>query len=305
LEAQVKKKTDIAFRWRAQGVGFDKTFVTTKTCNKVQQRSIPFPDCWRVALKCKSLPVIIDEAARKFRKETRMQVDCLLLGQPKHSKLPPADAGNVPGKVVALQIGSSRFEFLLCAHVRGDVWWCHRGSFLNDTFDAENPFDEKDLLLKDIFKASQELSQSRKRIRVHHRPGELREAALNSPDAWNRLVATSKWKAEELRAADQHRPIDKEDAFSNYEKNCWVWSTSDRVQIGVMWSWRVGNLQKRAVMHSRWDHLLARRTMNPPCDLGVSDADLLERLESIATSEMVRHRAPCQYLGLQPLRPKP
>ena len=72
-----------------------------------------------------------------------MQVDCLLLGQPKQSKLPPADAGNVPGKVVALQIGSSRFEFFLCAHVRDDVWWCHRGSFLDDTFDAENPFDEK------------------------------------------------------------------------------------------------------------------------------------------------------------------
>ena len=225
-------------------------------------------------------------------------MDCLLLGQPKQSKLPPADAGNVPGKVVALQIGSSRFEFFLCAHVRDDVYWCHRGSFLDDTFDAENPFDEKDLLLKDIFKASQELSQSKKRIRVHHHPGELRETALNSPDAWNRLVATSKWKAEELRAADQHRPIDKEDAFSNYEKNCWVWSTSDRVQIGVMWSWRVGNLQKRAVVHSRLDNLLARRIMNPPCDLGVADADLLERLESIATSEMVRHRAPCQYLGL-------
>ena len=105
-----------------------------------------------------------------------------------------------------------------------------------DTFNAENPFDEKDLLLKDIFKASQELSQSKRRIRVHHRPGELREAALNSPDAWNRLVATSKWKAEELRAANQHRPFNQEDAFSNYEKDCWVWSISDRIQIGVMWS---------------------------------------------------------------------
>ena len=92
LEATMKYNTKAGFRWRAQGADFDETFVVTCRCNNGQQRSVSFPDRWRIALKCKSLPAIIDEAAQKAREEHGVHVTCTLLGQPKRAALPPIDA---------------------------------------------------------------------------------------------------------------------------------------------------------------------------------------------------------------------
>ena len=62
-------------------------------------------------------------------------IDCAVLGAPKKTGL--VDAGIMsPGSIMMLDVGDTRRAYILCAHVYGDEWLCHRG-----TADAEGELD--------------------------------------------------------------------------------------------------------------------------------------------------------------------
>lgn len=303
LQARAKNDTSVAFEWCAQGAGFHEKCVVRVRGETAARRSIQFPEQWRTALKCQNLTRIVEKGIRNAYAQCAVaDLECEVLGQPKEAPLPPPEATLVRGARVVLQSGGAKLEYLLCAHVREDVWFCHRGSFVDDRFDPENPFDETDLVLKDIQHDAEEAEdpQPRKRVRVHLHVGQLRAAALKWPAAWDRLVAIACWRAEELRAADQHRPFDQVAAFAGYEGNPWKWCTEKRriqVQVAALWSWRAGAWQ-RQIVHVRLDNLLERCGVPTPPGLREADGDLQRRLESVAVAETTHGKAPCKYLGL-------
>jgi hypothetical protein len=43
-----------------------------------------------------------------------------------------------------------RAEYLLCAHVDGDLWFCHDATHNADGLDDAKPFDPCDMQLKNI-----------------------------------------------------------------------------------------------------------------------------------------------------------
>ena len=52
-----------------------------------------------------------------------------------------------PGKILALETGTARIPYILCALVSGSTWLCHRGSFEDRSLDKDNVFHEKDLVM--------------------------------------------------------------------------------------------------------------------------------------------------------------
>ena len=302
LEARAKWDTTVAFEWRARGTAFDDKCVVRIRCDHAARRSIQFPEQWRTALKCDNLAGLVAKSVQKAREECGVAaVECEVLGQPKASPLPPPDATLVPGATVGLLLGGAKIEYLLCAPVRNDAWLCHRGSFVDDKFDPDNPFDEKDLVLKDLTRGAQEADDPppRKKVRAHLHAGQLCAAVLKWPAAWDQLVAVAAWRAEELRAADQHRPFDQVAAFAGYEASPWKWNAAGRriqVQVAALWSWRTGSWQ-RQIVHVRLDNLLHCGVPTHP-GLGEADGDLQRRLESVAAAETANGKAPCKYIGL-------
>ena len=299
---RVKRDTLIAFEWRAQGAGFDEKLVVKSRCNNVAERSVHFPEEWRTVLKCQSLGGIGEKSAQNVREERGVaELECIVLGQPKEAPLPPPGATLVPGATVVLQLGGVKIEYLLCAHVCEGEWLCHRGSFVDCEFDIEKPFDEKDLVLKDVAHGAQEAEgpPPRKKARAHLHFGQLRDTALHWRAAWDQLVAVAAWRAEELRATNQHCPFDQAAASAGYEASPWKWAATGKMiqaQVGALWSWRAGTWQ-RQIVHVRLDNLLERGIPAPP-GLGEADGDLQRRLESVAAAETANGKAMCKYIGL-------
>ena len=157
---------------------------------------MPLPASWKTSLRCLSLPDLAEKSAHVAREGGVREARCVVLGQPKPSPLPEPGAALQPGAVVLL---GQRIEHLLCAHVEGDLWLCHFGSFDEIWLD---PFDYTALCQKDLVRDAPEEGSSmpRKRLRPRLRPGQLRELALSRSQDWDRLVAVATWKAEELRA---------------------------------------------------------------------------------------------------------
>ena len=188
VAAPLRKDSQVAFEWRARGEGFDETSQVTLRCNSAVDRGVPLPASWKTSLRCLSLPDLAEKSAHVAREGGVREARCVVLGQPKPSPLPEPGAALQPGAVVLF---GQRIEHLLCAHVEGDLWLCHFGSF-----------DYTALCQKDLVRDAPEEGPSmpRKRLRPRLRPGQLRELALSRSQDWDRLVAVATWKAEELRA---------------------------------------------------------------------------------------------------------
>ena len=94
-------------------------------------------------------------------------------------------------------------EYVLCAHVRNQVWLCHRGSFQGEDL-CVNPFQERDLeekdLSTDLWEEGLDQERPRKRIRVHLRVGGLAGLISKYDRVFNALMARALFDAEERRS---------------------------------------------------------------------------------------------------------
>ena len=91
-------------------------------------RGVPLPEHWRTAIRCRDLANRAAEAARVVEAWKAMaDVDCAVVGVLKPQLL--RDADTVVGDIVGLRTPAGRMQFVLCAHVSGDEWYCHAGSF--------------------------------------------------------------------------------------------------------------------------------------------------------------------------------
>ena len=115
-----------------------------------------------------------------------------------------------------------RREYILCAQVDENRWWCHAGS----SSQTGNVFDPADMELLDVGAPKGETppEMPRKRLRGKmkclQRP---RALAREAPEAFATVVALAQWRAEELAAHLAGRSLNERVASSGFEANPMRW----------------------------------------------------------------------------------
>ena len=156
-------------------------------------------------------------------------------------------------------------------------------------------------MAKDI-NAVLEEGAPRKRIRTHLRESALQNLMAKKPSKLDQLLAVAAYKAEEIRADTEQRPMDEEAASAGFEQNPFRWETEgwqSHVEVGVLWTWqdRHGTLQKKFIF-PRLDHVFQRQVHRPP-GLDEADDEIYKRLREVASLETRLRKAPCKYLGVE------
>ena len=295
----LRRGAELTFRWRLKTkAGHEECCNVSARTNHVSVRGVPLPPGWATAMQSLGLDEIAEGTARKVRDGNVSEARCLVLGQAKE---PPqlADGATV-GKTVALQVHGSRVVFLMCAHVQDGRWLCHRGSFLEDAL-ADNPFNEADLVLKDVIADAWDASLT-KRLRSTGSMNVLRALVKASARTWCELVATARYRAEELRAQLLGQSFDEELATAGFERSPWRWravnAKASHIQIAFLWRWTAKDGSRRSVIeHTRLDRVTTKFP-TPSC-MKEADVDRYARLLAAAERETKNSKAPCRYLGLR------
>ena len=146
---RVYQTSHITFRWHiALASGYDTSADVAVLCKNVMKSGVPLPEHWDLNVKFLGLGEATTEAASKVHVPGFTDVRAEVLGRAKFVEPATVD-GPAVGKVVALNVEGCRKSFFLCARVKDDEWLCHGGSFVDGAL-AENPFDERDLVTKNI-----------------------------------------------------------------------------------------------------------------------------------------------------------
>ena len=132
-------------------------------------------------------------------------------------------------------MGIAPVEYALYAKVHSQSWLCHRGSFQGSS-QSTTPFDEADLVLKDLGADLwvEGMERLRKRVRPRLRLGALAEGIHRHAEALNHVAARAHLKAGEIRADD--RPIDDVKALAGYEPNTFIWTGGSRADVVFLWT---------------------------------------------------------------------
>ena len=161
---------------------------------------------------------IRDSTKRISEKEPGLTyVECCVLGRAKV----PTESD--VGKLVALSSNGARVSYFKCARISEEAWLAHAGTYKESgLLDAENPFDEKDLIAKDI--VADAFENTGKRVTTNRDLKYLRGLVQDSDYRWNHLVATAAFRAEEQRVPF---PLDIATATAGFEKNPFRWEVDE------------------------------------------------------------------------------
>ncbi len=215
-DGKLRRDTPLTFRWRVKCAGYEATHDVNARCNHVTERGVPLPEHWRTAMQCLTLEARAEASTGDMRETGVSQVRCEVLGQARILEPSCAESEEPEtGKIIALRTGESRVMFFLCAHVHGNEWLCHRGSFVDGAL-AENPFQEKDLFRKDIVAETWNANRS-KRLRSDGQRNILRRLVQSSDYSWCVLVAVAQYRAEDLRAELQGSAMDEDVAKRGFK----------------------------------------------------------------------------------------
>ncbi len=299
-DGSLRRAALLTFRWRLKTrTGHEEEATVTARTNNVAERGVPLPSHWRTAMQCLNLERLCETSAGKVNDPDISNVRCSVLGQAKEPQPPSAD-GAGEGRTVALQADGARVVFILCAHVLDGVWLCHRGTFVDGGL-ADNPFQEQDLVRKDIVAEAWDTSRT-KRLRSVGSMNILRALVQDKDYAWCELVAVARYRAEEARARLRGGPIDEIVAREGFERNPWLWrplaSRASHSRVTFLWSWAARDGSHRSVFeHARLDKVV-QRAVPIPRGMNEADADLYLRLAAVAEMETKISKSPCRYLGL-------
>ena len=139
------RRSTIAYQWNVRVGGHHEQTVVKVRCDNADGKGVPFPKHWHTALRCANLQAVGDEAAKAAREELGGEIACKLLGVAVQTT-PPEPGEHQPGATVVLAGDGSRMAHLLCAHIDGDTWLCHRGSFEEGKLNDTDPFNYHDLV---------------------------------------------------------------------------------------------------------------------------------------------------------------
>ena len=297
-KARVRKKSAVAFDWRATHPDFEHRTIQEVDADNACERGVKMPAHWKSAISFDADQIAATSADKLKRQHRLESCECAILGCPKPAPLRSMEQPLDVGSCVTLEHHSgSRLSYLLAAHVEGDVWWAHRGSLNDVGLDSASPFDSSDLKLVDILRDALEPDAplSKRRCPLQARAVELREAARRRREDWELCCAYAAIKAEEIRAARQHRDADPSIISNIFERNPFDFANSNLL---VRCEWVQGDEAKTATFHVA-SSVLNSRGISAPENMVMSDMALLRRLQEAATDETNRTKAPCKYLGVK------
>jgi len=237
----LKWSDHVKFRWRIESAGYNDSYETTTRCDNVPERGVKFPERWRTALQCLKLHDRVHECAGDAMDLGASNVTCELLALAKN----PRD--DRIGKAVAPNDNGSRVVYLLCGHIEHDDWMLHNVSHVDDQLDS-NPFQEKDLVIKDIVKDAWDVTQ-RKRLRTNSHMNVLRGYAQANDYLWCEIVAVAQFRAEEIRSRRHHQELDKDYATRYFERNPFLWEShgerNSHTRLIVLWPRTRGEIYRQ------------------------------------------------------------
>ena len=274
-DGSLRRGANLTFRWRLKTTtGHEEDAIVTARTNHIMERTVPLPPHWRTAMQCINLERLCAASAGKVNDPEISNVRCAVLGQAKEPQPPSAD-GAGEGKTVALQADGARVVFILCAHVLDRVWLCHRGTFVDGTL-ADNPFQEHDLVRKDIVAEAWDTSLT-KRLRSAGSMNILRALVQDQDYAWCELVAMARYRAEEMRARLRGGAIDESMAREGFEKNPWLWrqvaSWASQSRVTFHWTWTSRDGSQRSVFEHACLNNVVQRAVPMPRGMNETDAD--------------------------------
>ena len=148
-------------------------------------------------------------------------------------------------------------------------------------------------MAKDI-NAVLEEGAPRKRIRTHLRESALQNLMAKKPSKLAQLLAVAAYKAEEIRADSEQRPIDDEAALARFEQNPFRWQSQDKhghIEVGFLWMWQDrANTGRKSIFFPRLDNVFKRLIPRPP-GLDEADEEIYKRLREVASLETKLRKA--------------
>ena len=216
-------------------------------------RYVPLPDVLRRILVHEADVALVKAAAARRFLGTAFN---LRLGVPRQLQLPPESLFAAGGAVILHVPPGQRVEHLLCAHISGDLWYCHPGSPKDGDLHSTIPFATRDLVVRDISWQCKRPLRTRLRGRTVKR--DLAAIAVKHKSCFELVVAYAKWKAEVHRARERggHRNIYAATAGIDFEAPATPWSA-----VVAVWQWaenlcdQVG-MQMRYAIHSSPLHIV-------------------------------------------------
>ena len=109
-DVQPRSRANGLFEWTAAAVDLrEASNVAVQCCHALKEdRTIPLPDAWRFALRCRTLETIAAKSARELAARTGLeQVACRVLGVAKPAAAPNTAAEPKIGASRALHVTSS------------------------------------------------------------------------------------------------------------------------------------------------------------------------------------------------------
>ena len=240
------RRSSISFHWAIAMDGAIHEAEAHVRSDNVAERGVPLPEGWRVALSACDLGSRATEACSDLEAvDDVSDLACSLAGVPKACTA-GSDGELCPGTIVPLHTPSSARviqNFVLCAHVFGNNWYCHAGSFeaSEPGAPARGLLDEAGLVLKDIVTESCGEERPSKRIKRHARSSQLQSLLDSSPDDWRALVAIATLKAEQKRSRQNEHSPDWSVALAGFEPNLWKWEVvegrASHARVYFLWTW--------------------------------------------------------------------
>ena len=265
-----------------------------------KNRRIPMPPGWEVASKALKLAEHARDISQKSLPLDVCKLNCKLLGVPKRFDLLQNDL--VPGACVALMVNGRRVNYVLVAHVYGDVWRCspgalmHNGRILQDTV-----WRRDDCKTKNIVEEAYSGVAPKRRMHSHIMTDHLQQLLCEHADSFFDLVANEVWFVEECRARKTKQALDVNAASACFETNPFIWehvgghiSQNDAYFV---WSWEYKGELQFSKQATRLDHAI-HGDVPLPKEL-FTDLALLERLLRRAGREAKQTYCTCTYLGVQ------
>ena len=215
-------RSTLAYNWAIGIDGSVHDHPIKVRADNASSRGIPIPGHLRTAVRCRDLASRAAEAAKRVEAgDGIVDVDCKVAGLPKLQ--PRQKRDTIIGDVVPLCTPTGQTNFVLCAHIVGDMWYCHAGSFGSGGLEHCGQLDDENLVVKDVVADAQTDEKPTKRICPHARAGQLRELVDSSPESWNSLVAIATTLAEQKRAEIHGCDVDWGIALSQFEQDHWQW----------------------------------------------------------------------------------
>ena len=258
------------------------------------------PPGWEAAVTALKIAGDARDISQRSLPPDVRKLNCKLLGVPKRFELPQNDLS--PGACVALVVNGRRVNYVLLAHVHGDVWLCSPGaSMQNGRILLDTVWRPEYCKTKNIVEDAWSGMAQKRRMNSHIMTDHLQQLLREHADSFFDLVANEVWRVEKDRASVTNQSLDVNAASAWFESNPFIWEQVggrvSQIEAYFIWSWEYKGELRFAKQVSRLDNAI-RGDVPLPKEL-FTDLALLERLLRRAKRETEQTYCTCTYLGAQ------